>query len=217
MIIRPKLNAEKFSPMDQIADQKPLRLFCAVELPPDLRARTAAHVARLRAAVEPAPLKVGWEREEKLHVTLKFFGDVSHARLDALTRAVARAAARSHAFATQLGGCGVFPTLARPHVLWLGIADDAGALAILQRNLEDECATENFARDTRSFHPHVTVARLRAINSAARQLARRHLEAQLEPASFDVRELVLMQSELGARGSTYSIISRHELEKGDGS
>jgi 2'-5' RNA ligase len=217
MIIRPKLNAEKFSPMDQIAEQKLLRLFCAIEMPPDLRARAAAHVARLRAAVEPAPLKVGWEREEKLHVTLKFFGDVSHARLDALTRAVARTAARSHAFAAQLGGCGVFPTPSRPHVLWLGIADEAGALATLQRNLEDECAAEKFARDTRTFHPHVTVARVRAINSAARQLARRHLEAQFEPVKFRINELILMRSELGARGSTYPIISRHELEKGDGS
>lgn len=202
--------------MDQIADQKPLRLFCAVELLPELRARAAAHVAALRAAFQSEPLKVGWEREEKLHVTLKFFGDVSPARLDALTRAIARAAARSQAFASQLGGCGVFPSPSRPHVLWLGVADEAGALASLQRNLEDECAAENFPRDARSFHPHVTVARIRAINSVARRLAHAHLESQFEPVAFRVNELVLMRSELGTRGSTYTVVSRHKLEARDG-
>ena len=126
--------------MDQGTSQKPLRLFCAVELPPEVRARAAAHAASLREDSEGARAKVGWEREEKLHVTLKFFGDVSFARLDALERALARAAARSCAFATRLEGCGVFPNPARPHVLWLGVADDEGLFAALWRNLEDECA-----------------------------------------------------------------------------
>ncbi|MCA1815719.1 MAG: RNA 2',3'-cyclic phosphodiesterase [Acidobacteria bacterium] len=202
--------------MDHPAEQKPLRLFCAVELPPEVRARAAAHAASLRPAGEGAQAKVGWEREEKLHATLKFFGDVKPARLDALTDALARAAARTCAFASSLEGCGVFPNSARPHVLWLGVADEEGLFAAVWRSLEDECAAANFPRDARPLHPHVTLARVRAINSAARTLARKHLETHFEPAPFDVSALVLMRSELGARGSTYTGVSRHKLEMGAG-
>jgi 2'-5' RNA ligase len=192
---------------------KHLRLFCAVELPPDARARAAAHVARLRAGASPH-LKVSWEREDKLHVTLKFFGDVAPASSDQLTRAVARVAARVAPFELRLEGCGVFPSRSRPHVLWLGIGDDGAQSNALQSELENECARENFPRDLRPFHPHVTVARLRATSHDARTLAKLHAETEFEPLSFRVGEIVLMQSEFAASGSIYTARSRHEL-KGD--
>ncbi|HEY1402595.1 MAG TPA: 2'-5' RNA ligase family protein, partial [Pyrinomonadaceae bacterium] len=77
--------------MSDIRPKQRVRIFCAVELPEEVRARVAAHVTGLRAATQPS-LKIGWERAEKLHLTLKFLGEIEAERVEALTRAADRAA-----------------------------------------------------------------------------------------------------------------------------
>lgn len=146
-----------------------------------------------------------------MHVTLKFFGDVAAERVEQLSRAAERVATRRAPFLLRLEGCGVFPSRSRPHVLWLGIADGDDKLAALQRDLETECARENFTRETRPFHPHITVARLRSTGDDARKLASLHVERGFEPISFPVTEFILMRSELGAGGSFYNVAARYEL------
>jgi 2'-5' RNA ligase len=191
------------------------RVFCAVELPEDVRARIAAHVARLREATQ-AELKISWERPEKLHLTLKFLGEIEAGRVEALTRAATRAAGTGGKFQLSLQEAGAFPPRGNPRVLWLGLRDDTGRLAQLQERLEAECARENFPRETRAFRPHITIGRIRTPNAAARHAAKLHRETDFPPATFDASEFVIMRSQLGAGGSRYTPLSRHELTTGAG-
>lgn len=184
------------------------RIFCAVELPPDVRARVASHIAALREAMPSA--RASWGRAEALHITLKFLGEIERARVDALSQAATRAAASVQAFELVIENTGVFPPCGQPRVLWLGATDASGLLTRLQQKLDEECARVGFARETRGFHPHLTVARLRAPGES-RMLAALHQEMEFESAAFKVNELVVMRSELGAGGSRYTVISRHEL------
>ncbi|MGB7924306.1 MAG: RNA 2',3'-cyclic phosphodiesterase [Pyrinomonadaceae bacterium] len=187
------------------------RIFCAVELPPDVRARAAEHIAALRDA---APrVRASWERVEKLHLTLKFLGEVEQGRVEALTQAAARATTGAQGFDISIEGAGAFPTRGLPRVLWLGVVDPLGGLARLQSRLEDECAVEGFAREERPFHPHLTIARLRT-PEGARRLAELHRQAGFEAARFAAVELTLVRSELGPGGSRYSPISHHRLSAG---
>lgn len=201
--------------MGETQRQNLLRLFAAVELSDEARSSAAAHAARLRASLPPG-VRIGWEREEKLHLTLKFFGGVEPERAGALSDALARAATNSRPLALTLGAAGVFPTPARPSVLWLGLSDAAGELARLHARLEDECAAANFPREPRPFRPHVTLARVRAATHETRRLARRHLELAFAPVAFEVSEIVLVSSRLGPGGSVYTPLSRHKLEAATG-
>jgi 2'-5' RNA ligase len=196
--------------MSQPAEQKTSRLFYAVVPSDDARERAAAHVASLRGDVA-RQLKVSWERAAKMHVTLKFFGDVAAERVEQLARAAERVATRHAPLSLRLEGCGVFPSRSRPHVLWLGIADPDDKLAALRRDLEAECARENFTRESRPFHPHITIARLRSTDADARRLASLHMEQRFGPVEFPITQFVLMRSELGAGGSTYNVVARYEL------
>jgi 2'-5' RNA ligase len=186
-----------------------LRVFCAVELPEEVREQAADHAARLRERFGEA--RASWPRAENLHLTLKFLGEIERGRIEALTRAAARAAARSEAFRLTVAGAGAFPPRGPARVLWLGVADASGGLARLHGHLEDECAHEGFTREARPFHPHLTLARLRA-PQGARELARLHEEMGFAALAFNVTELVLMRSELGPGGSRYTPLSRHELQ-----
>jgi 2'-5' RNA ligase len=187
-----------------------LRVFCAVELPPEVRARAAAHIESLRSA---APgVSASWDRAEKLHITIKFLGEIEAARVPSLSLAASRAAQEVQPFELAIEGAGAFPSQGPPRVLWLGVTDPSGALASLQSSLEDACAEAGFTRDKRAFHPHLTIARLRNPRGT-RRLAALHREQGFEAAPFHVMELRVIRSELGPRGSTYTEISRHGLGK----
>jgi 2'-5' RNA ligase len=192
-----------------LSPQPLARVFCAVELPTQVRERAARHITRLRDAVPYA--RASWERMEKLHITLKFLGEIESNQVEALSDAASRAAQLARPFMLALEDAGAFPPRGVPRILWLGIKDLSGALIVLHKHLEEECERAGFAREERSFHPHVTIARIRTPR-AARQLARLHHESGFEAIEFSVTELVVMRSELAAGGSRYTEISRHRFE-----
>jgi 2'-5' RNA ligase len=68
---------------------KEWRVFCAVELPGEVRARLEDHVRQLRKAVPDAA--ASWSRVENIHLTLKFFGNVEVKRIEKISAAAERA------------------------------------------------------------------------------------------------------------------------------
>ena len=180
------------------------RVFCAIELPADVRRRLEEHAAELRKMFPNAA--VSWTRVENIHLTLKFFGNVARDRISTISEAAARTVKEFSAFEISVGGTGVFPRPSRAQVLWIGVNDRAEKLSTLQRRLEDECAKEGFEKEDRAYRPHLTIARLR---SPERQLAEAHLGLEFKPIAITLSELVIFRSELSPKGSRYTAISRH--------
>jgi 2'-5' RNA ligase len=187
-----------------------LRLFAAIELPQGVRSRAASYIAKLR---EAAPqVRASWDKEDKLHLTLKFFGDVEERRVAPLTLALERAASSIDSFELRIQGTGTFPPSGQPRVLWLGVVDSSGRLDKLHSEIEEECAREGFPKEGKRFHPHLTIARLRS-REGARQIAQLHKGMEVEGEAFDVGEVVLIRSELLPQGSRYTKLSSHKLKE----
>jgi len=211
------------------------RTFIAIELSSDIRRRIKEHIDQLRSAFPD--VRASWLREDNLHLTLKFLGDVPVARIAALSDAAAEAARSNESFDVIVSGCGSFPPHGRPKVLWIGIVSEPPAsplplgeggvrvrsiaggitpeaqpsrLHALQNVIESACAAAGFKRDTRPFHPHLTTARLRS-SKGSRALAELHREMPFPPQTFTVSELVVFRSELSSQGSKHTLLSRHEL------
>lgn len=204
-------DVEKADDEESVAEHKEssLRLFCAIELPKEVRAQVATYIATLREAAPRA--RASWDREEKLHLTLKFFGDVEENRLGLLTGALRRAASLIDPFELKLSGTGAFPPSGSPRVLWLGVTDASGSMIRLHQQIEDECARSGFAREHRRFRPHLTIARLRSREGAGR-LAALHKSTGFETPAFKVTEIVLIRSELLPQGSRYTTLEKIELK-----
>jgi 2'-5' RNA ligase len=183
-----------------------LRLFFAVELSAEVRAASASHIERLRR--DFPRLRVSWARPASLHVTLKFLGEVEASRVASLSLAGAGAAKGLAPFNLSAASAGAFPPSGAARVLWLGIGDDSGRLALLQRRLEEGCEAVGFPRESKSFKPHLTIARLRTPGGAA-ALSEAHRQTPFGPFEFNVSEFVLMRSELGPGGSRYTPLSHH--------
>lgn len=184
------------------------RVFCAVELPQEVKARLEDHIGRVRKEVPEAA--ASWSRVENIHLTLKFFGNVAVDRIPAISAAAERVVREFSAFQIGVGGTGVFPRPSRAQVLWIGVDDLSGKLSALQERLEEECAAEGFPKEDRAYRPHLTIARIRK-QEGARRLAEAHLHMEFEAIQIDIKEVVVFRSELSPKGSRYTPISRVSL------
>jgi 2'-5' RNA ligase len=182
------------------------RTFIAIELPADVRARIAQHVAGLRHGLPD--VRASWSREDNLHLTLKFLGNVPVADTPKVSNAVERVTKPMSAFGVTVSGCGLFPPQGRPSVLWLGT--QAAGLQALHAAIGQELDAADFPRESRPFRPHLTIARLRQ-SQGARHLAELHKSLGFAPIEFEVSQVVVFKSELLTQGSKHTAISRHRL------
>ena len=182
------------------------RIFIALDISDATRAACAAHIEVLRRQFPE--VRVGWEKEQKLHITLKFIGNVSERLLDDLRAAIASVS--GSAFAMRLSPAGVFPSPKRPRVLWIGIDDDTKAVHKLHAGVERACSELGIEPEAKQFHPHITIGRVRE-PERAKNLADVHMQTNIEPVEFEVSEIVIYESVLKPTGSEYSALSRVKL------
>jgi 2'-5' RNA ligase len=185
------------------------RIFVAVDISEEARRKATEYIETLRRQFPR--LRVGWDKPEKLHLTLKFLGDTEDEQLAKLTQAASMAARRISNFKLRIAGNGVFPNRRKARVLWLGVTDEKGSLQALSKALENECEAQGLARETRDFKAHLTIARLREPEKSA-NLVEKHLQENFEEVEFEVSEIVIYQSELSPQGSRYTVVSKHALD-----
>ena len=183
------------------------RVFCAIDLPQDLKQKLAIHIGQLKNATG---VKTGWTPVDNIHLTIKFLGNIPTSVVEKLSHAAASAVQSLSPFKLRAEHCGAFPGHGPPRVLWIGITDKSGQLTRLHTLLDEECASLGFPKESRPFHPHLTLARVRH-PAGARPLAAAHRALEFSPVEFDVTELVVIRSELGQGGSKYTTISRHAV------
>jgi 2'-5' RNA ligase len=185
-------------------------VFCAIELPDEVRKRLEDHIGKLRKQAPDAA--ASWSRVENIHLTLKFFGNVAVDQIAAISTAARQALKEFSTFEIEVGKTGVFPKPSRAQVVWIGVSDPLGKLSDLQRRLENECAAAGFPKEDRAYQPHLTIARIRK-PEGSRRLAEAHLGMQFKSMPVTVKELIVFRSELSSKGSKYNVISRHQLSR----
>ncbi len=181
-----------------------MRLFFAVQLPDEVKEALRPSLEAARAVAGDG---VGLSKVEQLHFTLAFLGETD--RLD--DAAAAGEAVRAlPQFELAIGSRGAFPNMSRPRVLWIGATDGAAALTAVAESLSAGLRERGFELEDRPFQPHLTLGRAKA--NGARE-ARRALEALPKStlARFQVREIALVQSVLGAGGATHTALRRFAL------
>jgi 2'-5' RNA ligase len=179
-----------------------VRLFVAVNLPDSTR--QAAHAAA--AALRQAAPSVRWVPPETLHITLKFLGEVSEARLAEMKAALEMRLAVESGFTFALRGAGAFPNFRRPRVFWLGVENGEGLIRV-QSSVEGIFAPLGFPTEAREFHPHLTLGRAGPPLSPAEQAAAERAASRLEYQEVvTVRSIELMQSRLSPKGARYEAV-----------
>ena len=179
------------------------RLFVAVPLAPDACAAVAGVVTRVREEIQGNGREVRWVRLDGLHLTLRFLGATSDARLPGIEAALRHAAAGATPFRVTISGAGAFPPAGRPRVLWLGVVEGADQLAGLEHALEDGLAMDGWERDPRPFRAHLTLARADGVRAGPRTVATLLRVAEGFSTSWEATAVTLFESHTGGGPARY--------------
>jgi 2'-5' RNA ligase len=182
-----------------------MRLFAAIPL------TGAAHEAAARKLRELKALEwpVRWVKDEGLHITLKFFGEVTPDRLDTIAEMLGFCVAGMTPMTLGVIGAGVFPFPAKPRVIKLEVST-APDLELLQDRIERSGERIGFPPEGRPFHPHITLGRVREGHRLPLG-ALDELERIGAQPSFVADRLVLYESNHGSDGPTYRSRSDYSL------
>ena len=190
-----------------------VRSFIAIELPDEVKTGLSQLEAQLKVGKTSG---VKWVDPYGIHLTLKFLGNVAIDRTGEITTAMEVAARGMSPFDLKVKDLGVFPSLRRVQVVWVGISGEIDKLSQLQEHLESNLARLGFAPESRAFTPHLTLARLRNQTSPEERQRLGQLVANTrfeEAYTFKVDTISLMKSQLTSEGAIYSRISAVELKK----
>ena len=174
------------------------RLFVAIELPVAVRDRLLAVMGGVSNA--------RWQRDDQLHLTLRFIGEVDrHAAQD-----IAAALGSVHAapFELALSGTGVFDRRGVPETLWAGVTPH-DAVTALHLKVDQALRRAGVALDARAYQPHVTLARL---GRHGGPVAGFMTTTVLGGPAFPVAEFALYESTLTRDGAEYRIVERYALQ-----
>jgi RNA 2',3'-cyclic 3'-phosphodiesterase len=190
------------------------RLFTAIDISEQARNKISNYIQNLRG--EFPDLRVGWERAEKLHLTLKFLGDCDERQTKNLETAVLNSVKifaeteNEPDIKIEISDTGVFPAKRNARILWLGLRDEKRLLSKLNQILEAECEKIGFEKEKRGFKPHLTIARLREPHKAE-NLAAKHLANKFKPVEFNVSEIAIYESKLLPTGSIYDKLEKFKI------
>lgn len=178
-----------------------MRLFVALNLPAKARDR----IHRAAASLRERGLPVRWVEPDDYHVTLKFLGEVRDPRRPDVDAVLERVAAGSPRLTLTFEGFGAFPTIRRPRILWIG-AVATPELRCLKQDLEWGLAEVGFERETRAFHPHITLGRAKEEGGAGAFRGVDDMVAEMDfSLDVPVRTVDLMRSRLTRSGPTYTV------------
>ncbi len=188
------------------------RIFLALDIDESTRRRLGS----IQSQLDDARSRINWVAPRNLHVTLKFLGDVADSLLPELCRAVSAAAGEGESFDFEVRGVRAIPPAPRNsgrgvRMLWAEVIDPTGRLARLFEQLETALHPLGFARENRSFSPHITLARVRfagdpsALRAAAGELADEHF------GRLRAEQLTIYTSQLQKGGPIYTPIANPPL------
>ncbi|MBI3323854.1 MAG: RNA 2',3'-cyclic phosphodiesterase [Candidatus Omnitrophica bacterium] len=185
-----------------------MRTFIAIELPPALR----AHLAQLQADLRRGGADVKWVREDQLHVTLRFLGEITETQRQAVEGVLRDVAADMAAFEARLSHVGAFPSISSPRVIWVGVGEGGQTMMQLAQAIETALAGVGVPKEERPFEAHMTLGRVRSLRHLAQLIDRLKQPAWTPPTAFTVDHITLFHSALSSAGPTYTVLARIDLK-----
>ena len=174
------------------------RLFIAIDFPESVATRLQDIAYGLPGAA--------WVHQ--YHLTLRFLGETPTPVLEDIQHSLNEV--RACSFHVDLKSVGHFPHRGTPEVLWVGVSYNE-SLIRLNRRLETALSKAGVPSESRKFHPHVTLARLK--NGAVRHVG----DFEVHHALFKIPEVPVEQfhlysSHLSPEGAVHTVEGSYALE-----
>ncbi|HEY7751795.1 MAG TPA: RNA 2',3'-cyclic phosphodiesterase [Ignavibacteriaceae bacterium] len=180
-----------------------IRLFVALKIP-ELVRNGLLEICR---EISGNDVSIKWESVEKIHLTLKFIGEVNNELLDSISDSL------SFIRNYKQINCSInkFDFLFRfkePKILWAELKTDESVFGLV-----DEFNTKLFDlgidQEKRKFKPHLTLLRIK--KHPGERFINKFKNYSFNEFKFTTSEVALIESQLHQSGSIYKEIKNYEL------
>ncbi len=177
-----------------------IRSFLAIELPATIQTK----IGEIERELESISADVRWVRPEKIHLTLKFFGNIEESKIDSIVAAIKGPMGTAQPFQLSVRGTGTFPNLKKPRVIWIGLVEGNGVLIPLQKEMDASLEKIGFQPEGRPFRPHLTLGRVKSNRGKEELMRRVEKYREEEIGNFQVEKVILFKSDLTPAGPIYT-------------
>jgi len=192
-----------------VNDEEKIRSFLAIDLPSEIKNGLGKIQDRLKTQISG----IRWTNPQGIHLTFKFFGDLSKNELSMVSESVSDAVVKVSPFSLSIEGLGVFPGVKRPRVVWIGMTGEQNMLSALQQDIDMSLEKRGFQKEERGFKPHLTLGRFRSIGETRGLNKILEKRDEFQAGDFIAEGITLFRSDLTPKGAVYSVLAFFPFKK----
>jgi len=176
-----------------------MRTFIAVEIDPQVK----ENLKRMVHQFKKVSSKVKWVKPTAMHLTLKFLGNVNSTKADQVIKIMDKITQKYPPFDLFCSGIGTFPLKTRkPKIIWAGIKESS-TLKDIYLEIENELERIGFSKEKRSFHPHLTLGRVKKKAAVQNLLPELKKNEKMDFGKSKIKGVILFKSTLSPQGAVY--------------
>jgi 2'-5' RNA ligase len=179
-----------------------IRLFIALKIPLHIR----EEIVKLSKGFLPGTVNYKWEPIEKIHLTLKFVGDVKEESVDDIINKISFVE-NYHKFECGLDNFGFFYRSGKPSIFFIRLQMD-NIINEVVKKLNTELEELNIQAEKKDFKSHLTLLRFRGYEDLE---FLKELSKTVLTGKFTADEIVLYKSKLLQHGSEYTELKNYKL------
>ena len=188
-----------------------MRTFIAINLDQEIKNALSQFIGELKAC-SPESRGIKWIRPEAMHLTLKFLGEINEEKIPQIESILKRISEKYEPFPLRIKGTGYFPPKSKtPRVLWVAI-EEVEDLKRLQSNVEDEMESLGFPKERRTFHPHLTLGRVKTFSGIEETMHFLEKHRDKNFGEMEAKKITFIRSILKPTGAEYSVLSEFKLK-----
>jgi 2'-5' RNA ligase len=180
------------------------RLFVALKIPNEIREKVIIY--RNEAFKDFNKFK--WENKEKIHLTLKFIGEVKEELTNPIIDSL-QFVKEYNSFTCMFNRFGFFYTRNEPRILWISLLIDDYIYELVDK-INKELALLSIPIEKKKFQAHLTIKRMKG--NEGKYFIDSFVNFKIPEIKFKAGEIALIKSELLSSGSKYTEIKNYPLK-----
>ncbi len=186
--------------------EKRHRVFVAINLPLEIKKKLFSYSEKW------LDLPAKWTPRDNLHITLEFLGALTDEEIGEVCVSVKEVAERHNSFSINLSKILYGPPKKMPPKMVWAEGEKSEELSELREDLENSLTEKvRFVPENRVFAPHITLARISAMEFRVIEPEERPEINESVDLFFTVESIEVMESEMRRGGPVYTVLESHSL------
>lgn len=182
-----------------------IRLFVALKIPDAVLNRIMEIKKNILKNSEE---KYNWEKKEKIHLTLKFIGDVQNDNVEPIAEEL-NFIENYTRLNFSLDCFGFFFKNNSPKILWIGLSENPKVIKLVEE-INNRLKKFKIPAEEREFKSHLTLLRIK--NKVSKNFINQFKNYKIPEINFLAEEAALIKSRLLQKGSVYTEIKNYKLK-----